>query len=175
MNYYNKYGIITEMITENSPRLFFRRAASLLITFYISYLFFHFIILNAFTINNMLVILVSIWAGHIFLNISTLYILKNMTFGDLFVKIEYRGFRRNINQIYQIVMRSIFTTTLFYIVVFCNYLAGWSLFVVIASLILAIVLNCYNIKINHNKLLVIDWVTGSLALKKRRDANNGYK
>ena len=166
MNYNNKYGFITEMISENNPRLFFRRVTSLLITFYISYLFFHFVVLNAFTITNMPVILVSIWAGHIFLNISTLGILKNMTFGDLFVKIEYRGLRRNINQIYQIAMRSIFTTTLFYIVVFCNYLAGWSLFVMIASLILAIVLNYYNFKINHNKLSVIDWVTGSLALKK---------
>jgi hypothetical protein len=112
------------------------------------------------------VIIVSVWAGHIFLNISTLGFLKNMTFGDLFVKIEYRGFRRNINQIYQIAMRSIFTTTLFYIVVFCNYLAGWSLFVMIASLLLAIVLNYYNIKINHIKLSVIDWVAGSIALKK---------
>ncbi|MCW8849409.1 MAG: hypothetical protein OQJ81_05460 [Melioribacteraceae bacterium] len=138
----------------------------MLITFYISYLFFHFVVLNAFTINNTLVIIVSVWAGHIFLNISTLGILKNMTFGDLFVRIEYRGFRRNINQIYQIAMRSIFTTTLFYIVVFCNYLAGWSLFVMIASLLLAIVLNYYNIKINHIKLSVIDWVVGSIALKK---------
>jgi|TARA_Y100000389_G_C17419588_1_gene495892 hypothetical protein len=167
INYYKKYGFITEMISENNPRLFFRRVTSLVITFYMSYLFFHFVVLNAFTINNTLVIVVSIWAGHIFLNISTLGILKNMTFGDLFVKIEYQGFRRNINQIYQIAMRSIITTTLFYIVVFCNYLAGWSLFVMIASLILAIVLNYYNIKINHINLSVIDWVTGSLALKKK--------
>ncbi|MDA7717094.1 hypothetical protein OAR38_00450 [Flavobacteriaceae bacterium] len=167
INYYKKYGFITEMISENNPRLFFRRVTSLVITFYMSYLFFHFVVLNAFTINNTLVIVVSIWAGHIFLNISTLGILKNMTFGDLFVKIEYQGFRRNINQIYQIAMRSIITTTLFYIVVFCNHLAGWSLFVMIASLILAIVLNYYNIKINHINLSVIDWVTGSLALKKK--------
>ena len=90
INYYKKYGFITEMISENNPRLFFRRVTSLVITFYMSYLFFHFVVLNAFTINNTLVIVVSIWAGHIFLNISTLGILKNMTFGDLFVKIEYQ-------------------------------------------------------------------------------------
>jgi len=171
---YNKYGFMTEMISENNPRLFFRRVTSLLITFYISYLFFHFVILNAFTINNMTVILVSVWAGHIFLNIITLGILKNITFGDLFVKIKFIGFRRNINQIYQIAMRSFFTTTLFYIVIFCNYLSGWSLLVMIASLILAVVLNYSYIKINHIKLSAIDWVTGSLALKRITDANNMY-
>jgi|TARA_B110000263_G_scaffold148253_1_gene128604 hypothetical protein len=115
------------------------------------------------------VIVVKIWAGHIFLNISTLGVMKNRTFGDLLVKVEYQGFRRNIDQIYQIAVRSIITSTLFYIVVFCNYLVGFSLYAMITSLILAIVLNCYNITINHTKLSVIDWVTGTLTLKSHKN------
>lgn len=156
----------TKKEIKNNPKLFFRRALSLLITFYISYLFFHFVILNAFTIDDMLVILVSIWGGHVFLNISTLGISKNKTFGDVFVKIHYRGFRRNMDQFYQIAMRSLFTTTLFYVVVFCNYLAGWTVPVMMTSICLAIVLNYSGFKINHSNLSVIDWVTGSLAVRK---------
>jgi hypothetical protein len=164
-------SIIAEMIPKNNPRFFIKRITSLLITFYMSYLFFHFVVLNEFTINNTLVIVVNIWAGHIFLNISTLGVMKNRTFGDLLVKVEYQGFRRNIDQIYQIAMRSIITATLFYIVAFCNYLAGFSLYAMITSLILAIVLNCHNITINHTKLSVINWVTGTLALKSQK---NGF-
>lgn len=163
--YCKKHGFSTEMIPENNPLFLFRRVTSLLITFYMSYLFFHFVVLNAFTINNTLVVVVGIWTGHIFLNISTLGVKENMTFGDLLVKIKYQGIRRNINQINLISMRSIITTTLFYIIVFCNYLAEWSLFAMIASLILAIVLNYYSITINHIKLSIIDWVTGTITLK----------
>jgi hypothetical protein len=72
-------SIIAEMIPKNNPRFFIRRITSLLITFYMSYLFFHFVVLNEFTINNTLVIVVNIWAGHIFLNISTLGVMKNRT------------------------------------------------------------------------------------------------
>ena len=156
-------------MTNNNPRFFIRRITSLLITFWMSYLFFHFVVLNELTINNTLVIVVKIWAGHIFLNISTLGVMKNRTFGDLLFKVEYQGFRRNIDQIYQIAVRSIITSTLFYIVVFCNYLVGFSLYAMITSLILAIVLNCYNITINHTKLSVIDWVTGTLTLKSHKN------
>lgn len=90
--------------------------------------------------------------------------MKNRTFGDFIVRIKYRGFRRNMNQTNQIAMRSIFSTTLFYSIIFCNYLAGWSIGAIIASLIFAIGLNYY--KISHIKLSIIDWITGSLALKK---------
>ena len=72
-------------MTNNNPRFFIRRITSLLITFWMSYLFFHFVVLNELTINNTLVIVVKIWAGHIFLNISTLGVMKNRTFGDLLV------------------------------------------------------------------------------------------
>jgi hypothetical protein len=164
MNYNDKYGFTTEMIPESNPRLFFRRAIALLITFYTSYLFFHFVVLNLFIINNMLVILASLWAGHIFLNVLTLCILKNRTFGDFIVRIEYRGFRRNMNPTYQIAMRSIFSTTLFYGIIFCNYLAGWSIGAIIASLAFTIGLNYY--KISRFKLSIIDWITGSLAFKR---------
>jgi hypothetical protein len=164
LNYNDKYGFTTEMIPETNPRLFFRRTTSLLITFYTSYLFFHFVVLNTFTINNMLVILASVWAGHVFLNVLTLSILKNRTFGDFIVRIKYRGFRRNMNQTYQIAMRSIFSTTLFYSIIFCNYLAGWSIGAIIASLAFAIGLNYYKLK--QSKLSIIDRITRSLALKK---------
>ena len=163
-----KYSFITEMIPENHPRLLFRRVLSLLITFYTSYLFFHFVVLNVFTMDNTLVIVVSIWAGHIFLNACTLGLTKSMTFGNFFVKIKYQGFRRKINQLYQIGMRSIFTTTLFYLVIFCNYLAGWSVFVLIASLLLAIGLNYIDITINHTTLSITDRITGTIALKKTK-------
>ena len=163
-NYNDKYGFTTEMIPETNPRLFFRRATSLLITFYTSYLFFHFVVLNLFVVNNMLVIIANVWAGHIFLDVFSLCILKIRTFGDFIVGIKYRGFRRNMNQTYQIGMRSIFSITLFYSIVFCNYLTGWSLVAIVASLTLGIGLNYY--KLNHIKLSIIDWITGSLALKK---------
>jgi hypothetical protein len=164
MNDNDKYGFTTEMIHESNPGLFFRRATSLLITFYTSYLFFHFVVLNLFVINNILVILASVWTGHIFLNVLTLCILKNRTFGDFIVRIEYRGFRQNMNQTYQIAMRSIFSTTLFYSIIFCNYLAGWSMGTIIASLAFAIGLNYY--KLDQSKLSIIDWITRSLAFKK---------
>jgi hypothetical protein len=164
MNYNDKYGFTTEIIPESNPRLFFRRAASLLITFYTSYLFFHFVVLNLFIINNIVIIFASLWAGHIFLNVFTLSIFKNRTFGDFIVRIKYRGFRRNMNQTKQIAMRSIFSTTLFYGIIFCNYLAGWSIGAIIASLAFTIGLNYY--KITHFKLSIIDWVTGTLTLKK---------
>jgi len=163
-NNIEKYGFITEMIPKNNPGLFFRRSIALLITFYTSYLFFHFVILNIFTINNILVIIASIWAGHIILNVLTLSILKNRTFGDFIVRIKYCGFRRNVKQTKQIAIRSIFSTTLFYSIIFCNYLAGWSIGAIIASLLFAIGLNYF--KITHFKLSIIDWITGTLALKK---------
>lgn len=164
MNDNDKYGFTTEMIPKSKPRLFFRKATSLLITFYTSYLFFHFVVLNLFVINNILVILASVWAGHIFLNVLTLCILKNRAFGDFIVRIEYRGFRRTMNPTYHIAMRSIFSTTLFYSIIFCNYLAGWSMGTIMASLAFAIGLNYY--KLDQSKLSIIDWITGSLALKK---------
>jgi hypothetical protein len=164
MNYNEKYGFITEMIPKIKPSLFLRRTASLLITFYTSYLFFHFVVLNIFTINNIFVIIASIWAGHIILDILTLCILKNRTCGDFMVGIKFVGFRRNINQTKQIAIRSIFSTTLFYSIIYCIYLAGWSIGVIIASLAFAIGLNCY--KLNQSKLSIIDQITGSLALKK---------
>ena len=160
----NKNNFKTKIIPENNPRLFFRRATSLLITFYTSYLFFHFVVLNLFIIIDIVVIIASLWAGHIFLNVFTLCILKNRTLSDSIVRIEFRGFRRNINQTYQIARRSIFSTTLFYIMVFCNYLSGWSIVGLIASLTFAIGLNYY--KISHFKISIIDWITGSIALKK---------
>jgi len=151
------------MIPKNNPGLFFRRAIALLITFYTSYLFFHFVVLNILIINNILIIIASIWAGHLVLNIATLYILKNRTFGDFIVRIKYCGFRRNIKQTKQIAIRSIFSTTLFYSIIFCNYLAGWSIGAIIASLAFAIGLNYYKLK--QSKLSIIDRITGSLALK----------
>lgn len=151
------------MIPKTKPSLFLRRIASLLITFYTSYLFFHFVVLNLFTINNIFVIIASIWAGHLVLNIVTLCILKNRTFGDFIVRINFIGFRRNINQTNQIAIRSIFSTTLLYSIVLCNYLAGWSMGAIIASLLFAIGLNYFKI---HFKLSIIDWITGTLALKK---------
>ena len=163
-NNIEKYGFITEMIPKNNPGLFFRRSIALLITFYTSYLFFHFVVLNILTINNILIIIASIWAGHLVLNIATLYILKNRTFGDFIVRIKYCGFRRNIKQTKQIAIRSIFSTTLFYSIIFCNYLAGWSFIAIIASLLFAIGLNYF--KISHFKLSIIDWITGSLAFKR---------
>ncbi|WP_439132948.1 hypothetical protein [Polaribacter sp.] len=164
MNYNEKYSFITDMTTESNPRLFFRRAIALLITFYTSYLFFHFVVLNLFIINNILVIFASLWAGHIFLNIFALCIWKNRTFGDFIVRIKYIGFRRNIKQAYQIAMRSFFTTTLFYGFVFFTYLTGWSIGAIITSLVITIGLNYC--KFNKSNLLLIDWLTGSLALKK---------
>jgi hypothetical protein len=154
------------MKSENKLRLLFRRAVSLFITFYISYLFFHFVILNAFTINSITLILLSLWAGHIILNSITLGIFKNATFGDLFVQIKFIGFKQNTNQVCQIAMRSFFTTTLFYVVIYCNYLSGWSLLVMFASLILAVVINYNYIKINPNTVTIIDWLTGSFVLIK---------
>lgn len=160
----DKYGFITEMIPKNNHGLFFRRAVALLITFYTSYLFFHFVVLNIFTINNIVVIIASIWTGHIILDIFTLCILKNRTCGDFIVRIKFVGFRRNMNQTKQIAIRSIFSTTLFYSIICCIYLTGWSIGAIIVSLIFVIGLNLF--KINNLKLSIIDWITGSLALKK---------
>lgn len=104
--------IITERLPENNPGFFFRRIISLLITFYINYLFVHFFFLTEFI--STLMIVFKVWIGHIFLNISTLSVMKNTTFGDLLVKIKYQSFRGNIGQVYLVSMRSFFTITLFY-------------------------------------------------------------
>ena len=164
-NTMKSFLIIAELIPVNNPRFFFRRISSLLITFYISYLFVHFVVLNNFIIDSTLMILVNIWIGHIFLNISTLSITKNMTFGDLLVKIEYQSFRDNIVPLCLVSIRSIITATLFYLFIFCTYLAGFSLSAIMTCLILAIIINLYKVSINATKLSVIDWITGTVAVK----------
>ena len=66
-----------------------KQSLSLLITFYISYLFLHFIILEITPIESTLVIVAIIWVGHILLNTVTIGMRKKQTFGDLLFRIQY--------------------------------------------------------------------------------------
>ncbi|MGB0937657.1 MAG: hypothetical protein ACPGTQ_09365 [Colwellia sp.] len=145
--------------------LVFRKVISLLLTFYTSYLFVHFVILNAFTINNTLIIVVNIWFGHLVLNLFTLMVIKNRTFGDLFVGIKYQKVKNNMWQASLLAVRSILTTTLFYLIVYCNYLLGFPLYAVILTFISAFVFVGYTAQISGMKLSAADWLSGTIAVK----------
>ena len=144
------------------------KVISLLLTFYISYLFFHFVILNVFIINNPLTMLVNIWFIHAFLNIITLYITKNKTFGDLLVRIKYQRVRRRLVLKNLIAIRSMVTSTLFYLVIYFNFLAGFSFYAITLSLVFAFLLSGLKIKINFIDKSVLDWITGTVSVNAQK-------
>ena len=162
------FSVMTESVPKNIPRFLFRRIISLLITFYISYLFVHFFLLDELKLDKTLVIVLKVWTGHIFLNISTLRVMKHTTFGDLLVNIEYRSFRGNIGQVRLVLLRSILAVTLLHLVLVFNYLAGFTLYSFIISLLFAISLNWDKVTINDTRLSIIDWITGTVAIKSHR-------
>ncbi len=142
-----------------------RKVISLLFTFYMSYLFVHFIILNAFTINDTLVIIVNIWLGHLVLNVLTLMKTKNRTFGDLVVGIKYQHVKKNMWQLSWLVGRSVFTVTLFYLAVYCNYLLGFPLPGVLLTAVSAFLFVGYRAQFSGMSLSTMDWLSGTIAVK----------
>lgn len=142
-----------------------RKVISLLFTFYMSYLFVHFVILNAFTINDTLLIIVNIWLGHIVLNVMTVMKTKNRTFGDLVVGIKYQHVKNNMWQLSWLSSRSVFTVTLFYLAVYCNYLLGFPLYSVLLTAVSAFLFVGYRAQFSGMSLSTMDWLTGTVAVK----------
>lgn len=152
-------------VLNEKTNVVFRQVTSLFVTFYMSYLFVHFVVLNTFTIDEALVIMINVWLGHMVLNILTLMKIKNRTLGDLLVELKYQTVKNSSGPAALLALRSVFTMTLFYLVVYGNYLLGFPLYAVITTAITAcLVIGC-SAQISGQRLSVVDWLTGTVAIK----------
>jgi hypothetical protein len=152
-------------VPDKKTNFVFRQITSLLVTFYMSYLFVHFVVLNTFTLDDTLVIMVNVWLGHVVLNILTLMKCKNRTLGDLLVGLKYQTVKNNSGSATLLALRSVFSTTLFYLVVYCHYLLGFPLYAVIITVIAACLLIGCRAQMSGKSLSAVDWLTGTVAIK----------
>lgn len=156
----------TNVLTRSSRKLFWGRVLSFLATFYVSYLFTHFVILNLFTLELTAVIIVSIWAGHLILNLSSLHLTKNRLLGDLLYNGQYQAVNLSPLRVSGVVCRTLLTTSVFYTAIYISYLAGFTLYSVLMSVGLAALLNWPVTVTERGKLSLIDRLTGTTAVSR---------
>lgn len=144
-----------------------KQTLSLLTTFYISYLFLHFVILELTPIENTLVIVTIIWAGHILLNSVTIAIMKKQTCGDLLFRVKYNSLKETSTSkaALQLLIRSLLTTGLLYLLICLNIQLKFSMGVFFSSLCLGFFLLVFPLKRQAPQTLnVFDWLSGTRAL-----------
>lgn len=142
------------------------RALSLLATFYVSYLFLHFVILELTTIDNVLVIIAIIWVGHILLNTASIMSTKNRTFGDLLVQLEYLPRHKTSELTKPVFARAMVSSTLFYLVICMNVLLGFPMLGLVLSATLALVILTYQFEHQGEKVSFVDWVSSTVVIKR---------
>lgn len=144
-----------------------KHTLSLLTTFYISYLFLHFVILELTTIENTLVIVAIIWAGHISLNSVTIAIMKKQACGDLLYRVKYNSLKETSDSkaALQLLIRSLLTTSLLYLLIYLNVQLKFYMGVFFSSLCLGFFLLVFPLKRKELQTLnVFDWVSGTKAI-----------
>ncbi|WP_286234452.1 hypothetical protein [Thalassotalea sediminis] len=152
---------------ESRWQLLLKQTLSLLATFYISYLFLHFVILELTPIENTLVIVAIIWAGHILLNSITIAITKKQTFGDVIFRLQYNSLtgKQPSSVAVSLFIRSFITTNVLYLLVCLNVQLKFSMDVLFGSFCLALFLLIFPFKRqNFQTLNLFDWVSGTRAM-----------
>ena len=139
---------------------------SFTVTFYVSYLFTHFVILNLFEITDTWIILVSILAGHTTLNISTLIISKCRTFGDLFIQRAYTAIKSSSSLTKRVMFRSLLTSIIFYLVAYFIFLTGFKESSFVIGLISIVILNWKIIAYLNTRISILDIITQTALVKK---------
>jgi len=138
---------------------------SFTITFYVSYLFTHFVILNLYEITNTWIIFVSILVGHTVLNISTLLRSKRRTFGDLFIQRAYINIKSSSHLTKRIMFRSLLTSIIFYLSAYLIFLTGFKESYFVIGLISIIILNWKIISFIKTKVSILDILTQTALVK----------
>ena len=151
-----------------------KQTLSLLTTFYISYLFLHFVILELTPIENTLVIVAIIWAGHIFLNSVTIAIMKKQTCGDLIFRLEYNLLKETHSSkiALQLFVRSLFTSNVLYLLICLNIQLKFSMGILLGSLCLGVFLLTFTFKRQEfQPLNLFDWASGTKAIKLQKEVS----
>lgn len=155
---------MSKLLDNEQPRLMvLRQTLSLLTTFYISYLFLHFVILELTPIENTLVIVAIIWIGHLLLNLVTIAIRKKQTFGDFLFRLQYNSFKeRNTSRVaLKLLIRSLLTTNLLYLFICLNVQLKFSMGVLLGSFLIGLLLLTFPVKrLASKNLNLFDWASG---------------
>jgi hypothetical protein len=161
------FTLNTDLIPKENTLFIVRRVLSFLLTFYISYLVVHFFFLNEFGENPTLLIIIKVWTGQMLLNIVSLMISKDRTFGDVVFGIKYQSLIQGSSQEYLLLKRSTFTLILFYSTIYVNSQFGFASYSIVLSVLLAVALNWPYLKIKNSRLTLLDRFTGCLAVKTK--------
>ena len=143
-----------------------KQTLSHMTTFYISYLFLHFVILELTPIESPFVIVAIIWTGHILLNSLTIAMKKKQTFGDLIFRLHYNSIAASppSEVAVPLLIRSLLTTNVLYLLICLNVQLQFSMDVLFSSFCLGIFLLIFPFKRQaFQKLNLFDWVSSTKA------------
>lgn len=146
-----------------------RRSAAFMLTFYISYLFFHFVVLNIQNYENVIVMLSYIFMVHLVLDIVGIAILNTTTGAGLVFSIKYENLKQNSGQRFNLIVRTVLNSVIFYVTIYGIFLSAWQLYAFATGLLIALVLNL-NLSRHADKMIsVLDRLTGSRPLKRQSE------
>ena len=134
---------------------------SLGLTFYLSYLFTHFVILELYDLTDIRVILGSIFIGHLILNLLTLYKTGNRTFGDMIVRCKYIEITKQRSITRWLTLRTVLTSMIFYLIVYYINTTGFNELAFLGAIVIAVVLSWKFIRVNDYQLSLVDKLTNT--------------
>ena len=155
-----------ESILGSGFSFFWRRLAAFLLTFYISYLFFHFVVLNIQNYENVIAMLSYIFTFHLLLDIVGIAILNTTTGAGFAVSIKYENLKQDSGQKLNLIMRTVLSSIIFYVTIYGIFLSGWQLSAFATGLLITLVLN-RNFSRHKGKMIsALDRLTGCRPLRR---------
>ncbi|MFC3094540.1 hypothetical protein DRW07_13375 [Alteromonas sediminis] len=141
-----------------------KQTLSLLATFYVSYLFLHFVILEITPIDSPFVIVAVIWGGHVLLNVATIAMMQKQTFGDLIFRLHYIAIAKQEDSCVarKLLIRSLVSTNALYLLIILNIQLRFSMDVLLGSFCFGVFLLLFPVRQQaHQSANLLDWISGT--------------
>ncbi|NVK57208.1 MAG: hypothetical protein HWE26_16525 [Alteromonadaceae bacterium] len=147
-----------------------RRAAAFMLTFYISYLFFHFVVLNIQNYESVIAILSYIFVVQVMLDMVGIAFLHSTTGAGFAFSIKYENLKQGSGQKLNLTVRTLLTSLIFYVTIYGIFLTGWQLSAFATGLLITLALNLNLSSHRDKKMSALDWLTGCRPLRGRSEA-----